>query len=49
MADGFLEAHKQRRKRKNEPAFKVLNNIHDEMQRENTKRGEKQNERRKNI
>ena len=41
MADGFLEAHKQMRKRKNEPAFKVLNNIHDEMQRENTKRGEK--------
>ena len=41
FAIGFLEAHKQMREKKNEPAFKVLNNIHDEMQRENTKQGEK--------
>ena len=34
FAIGFLEAHKQMREKKNEPAFKVLNNIHDEMQRE---------------
>ena len=33
-ANGFLEAHKQMRKRKNEPAFKVLNMIHNNMQKE---------------
>ena len=34
LANGFLEAHKQMRERKNEPAFKVLNKIHDNMQKE---------------
>jgi hypothetical protein len=34
LANGFLEAHKQMRKRKNEPAFKALNKIHDNMQKE---------------
>ena len=34
FAIGFLEAHKQMRERKNEPAFKVLNKIHNEMQKE---------------
>ena len=31
MADGFLEAHKQMRKNRNQPAYKELNKIHDEM------------------
>ena len=29
VADGFLKAHKEIRKRKNEPAYKVLNKIQD--------------------
>ena len=34
FANGFLEAHKQMRERENEPAFKVLNMIHNNMQKE---------------
>jgi|TARA_Y100000296_G_C5050482_1_gene194565 hypothetical protein len=34
FANGFLEAHKQMRERENEPAFKALNKIHDNMQKE---------------
>ena len=29
IADGFIKAHKEIRKRKNEPAYKVLNKIQD--------------------
>ena len=28
IADGFIEAHKEIKKRKKEPAYKVLNKIH---------------------
>ena len=34
LANQFLHAHNQMRNRKNEPAFKVLNKIHDNMQKE---------------
>ena len=34
LAEGFIEAHEQMRERKNEPAFKVLNEIHNDMQKE---------------
>tara|TARA_R100001086_G_scaffold162912_1_gene87813 strand:- start:124 stop:327 length:204 start_codon:yes stop_codon:yes gene_type:complete len=32
LAEGFLEAHNQMRKNKNNPAYEKLNEIHDEMQ-----------------
>ncbi len=31
MADGFLEAHKKMRDNRNQPVYKELNKIHDEM------------------
>jgi ABC-type proline/glycine betaine transport system substrate-binding protein len=31
IADGFIEAHKEIKKRKKEPAYKVLNKIHNNM------------------
>ena len=34
MADGFLEAHNTMRENRDNPAFKKLNEIHDEMQKE---------------
>tara|TARA_R100000781_G_scaffold109827_1_gene74955 strand:+ start:163 stop:375 length:213 start_codon:yes stop_codon:yes gene_type:complete len=32
LAEGFLEAHNQMRKNKDNPAYEKLNEIHDEMQ-----------------
>ena len=34
IADEFLRAHNQMRERKEEPAFKVLNKIHNNMKKE---------------
>ena len=31
MADGFLKAHKKMRDNRNQPVYKELNKIHDEM------------------